>query len=149
MELNAHILVMVVLTVYTVVLVIVMWRNQRAIRTHHACSDLSGPMARTIASMVDASKGGGELLRAIEESDFANLRVVIFDADQHVLCDTVERARKRPTPPSDTQRGILDAALREDAESKLVHRGGQSFLVHTRGAKCAKAGLHVVTETFA
>ena len=150
MEPRSHVLVTIVLAVYTAVLIAVMWRNQRAIRSHHACTDMSGPLATTIAGMLDASKGGGsELLRAIEESDFTNLRVVIFDTNRHVLCDTVDRGRKRPTPPNETQRGILDAALVETAESKLVHRDGQTFLVHVRGAKCVNNGFHVVTETFA
>lgn len=144
MELKSHLIVILSLAVYSIVLVIVVLRNNRQMRSQHACSDVSGPLAQTIAHMVDNSQEKSALLKAIEMSQFSSIRIVVFDPDQNVLADTVERGLVRPSFKSPDQQSILDE-VSNGGKTSVSNRDNATKLSRLDSVK-TKAGLLVVTE---
>ena len=151
MEYRVHVLVLGVLAIYTSVLVLLVFRNMHALRTHHACSDVSTPLAKAVSSLLQNSKAedGGALFEALGSAGFHAVRILVFDASgDRVLFDTHEPGP--PRPPSETPQDVrraLDATGAPTA-TLLLHRPTGTKLAHVAGKRCDN-GMLVVTEALA
>lgn len=152
MEFRVHILVLGILAIYTAVLVLLVYRNMHALRTHHACSDVSTPLAKAVSSLLQSggkAEGGGALFEALGSAGFHAVRILVFDASgDRVLFDTHEPGP--PRPPSETQQDVrraLDAAGAPTA-TLLLHRPTGTKLAHVAGKRCDN-GMLVITEALA
>lgn len=146
MELHAHVLVLAVLAAYTALVVLLVARNVRALRTHHACTDVATPLCKTVAGLLDASKDPTPVLRALAAADFYAVRILVYDQAGSVLLDTREGAAS-PHPPTESQRDAR-AAYDASAPTHLVHRPSGTAMAHVAGATSAGGAL-VLTETLA
>ena len=153
MEFRVHVVVLGVLVVYTVVMVLLVARNIHALRTHHACSDVSTPLSKAFATLLDAPDAKPEsIVRAVSSSGFSAVRIMIFDAEGSVLCDTHDTAPKtQGASPNESQhdaRAAIDAAPGQGSTkkiSKLMHYHHGTHMTHLTGTRC-KNGKLVVTE---
>ena len=141
-----HVLVIGLLAAYTLVLILMVSRNLHALRTHHACADVSAPLARTLAAMLDDPKQRGAAVEALRATPLRAVRVAVFGPDGDVLMDTHEAGGEGGHAPTEEQHSMLVAA--ERAPTRLVHRSGGSMLAHAASAKC-RDGAVVVTEALA
>lgn len=141
---SEHAVLIAVLICYTLILVAIVVRNARSLRSHHACSDVSTPLARMIASMLDRARDPKEVLASISEVNFASLRIVVFGANGDVIVDTAGRNGS----PTHEQMRVRDAAGREGGSPSLAERGASMHLVHVASAK-TKSGMTVATEAAA
>ena len=144
MEARMHVLVLGLMAVYTLVLLLLVSRNVHALRTHHACADVSAPLARTLAAMLDAPKQRGAAVDALRAAPLRAVRVAVFGTNGEVVLDTHEGGEGGA--PTEEQKEMLFAA--ERAPTRLVHRRGGSVLAHAASAKCGD-GAMVVTEALA
>ena len=85
-----HVLVLGLMAVYTLVLLLLVSRNVHALRTHHACADVSAPLARTLAAMLDAPKQRGAAVEALRAAPLRAVRVAVFGTNGEVILDTHE-----------------------------------------------------------
>ena len=150
METRIHLLVLALLVVYTVILEVIVARNVHALRSHHACADVSTPLCKTLATLLATEAARPGVFAALAAGRYHAVRIVVFDDDGGVLFDTHERpdSTARAAAPNETQRELRAAALGESAAQRLAHRAGGSQLVHTTGSKCAD-GSYVVVEAMA
>ena len=150
MESRVHVLVLGVLVVYTVVLIVLVFRNTHALRTQHACADVAAPLCRTLATMLERSGSHSELFEALSAGRFHGLRVLVFDTSSNVLFDThEERATKQKgLPPTDTQKEAKAAFETGLGKPRLVHWAGGTHLAHANGATCSN-GTTVVVDALA
>ena len=93
-----HVVVLGVLAAYTLLLLLLVARNVHALRTHHACADVSAPLARTLAAMLDAPKQREAAVEALRGAPLRAVRVAVFGADGDVVLDTHEGARGARRP---------------------------------------------------
>lgn len=149
MELRTHLLVLGVLAVYTAVLVLLVARNVHALRTHHACSDVSTPLARTVASLLDAEGvSPGAVMASVAGARFHAVRVLVFDPRGDVLLDTHDPETRSARPANEAQRLVRAAALGKAEAPTVVHREDGTRLAHVVGVP-SDSGLLVVTEALA
>ena len=159
MELRVHLLVLGVLAVYTAVLVLLVARNVHALRAHAACSDVSAPLCRTLAALLDAPQAQPAVFASLGAANFHAVRILAFDPKGDVLFDSASGAPApgKPAPPDDTQRDVRDAigeAANGDATTTtssarlLLHRPSGSRMAHVAGAR-SQNGTLVVTEAAA
>lgn len=163
MELKHHMLVLSALVVYTLVLVLLVSRNIRALRTHHACSDVSTPLCKAVASLLES--GGATpaaIFRAFGEANFHAVRLLVFDEPGNVLFDSQDdgsgigaggsgagaSTTVKPRPPTESQKDAKHA-FDTSAPTRLVHRPSGTVMAHVCGAKVPSTNGLVLTEVLA
>ena len=147
MDAHSHLVLLAVLAVYTVVLVVLVARNVRALRTHHACTDVSSPLCRTLTSLMEQQETRPNVYTALAAANFHAVHVLIFDKNGDVLFDTDGSVSAKASPPTDTQREVK-AAFEAGAKTRLVHRPEGSQMAHVVGSTC-KDGTTVLVEALA
>ena len=153
METRVHLIALMVLAVYTVALVLVVGRNMRAVRTYHACADVSHPLARAVAGLLTRSSASETstleaTAAAFEGAHFRAVRVVVFDANGAVVLDTHDPVARRPAPPTAAQRELHAAAMEPTASTTRYiedEASGETLLVHVASASSDRGHL-VVTQ---
>ena len=148
MEARIHLLVLGVLVVYTVVLVVLVARNVHALRSHHACADVSTPLCKTLAALLEPKEARPSVFAALAAGRFHGVRIVAFEAGDDVLFDTHGGGSLGGAPPTEAQRELRAAAFAERPAQRLVHRTDGSRMAHTTGATCSD-GTAVAVEALA
>lgn len=158
MESRLHLILIGVIAVYTVVLALLVARNVHAMRSIHACSDLSGPLAHSLAIVLESKETHPLLFQSLHRARFHAVRILVFDDTGDVLFDSESPVvEKRPVPPRENQRDVRDAFEAAESTAKssaftstqlLLHRPSGSGMAHVAGARCANGTL-VVTEAMA
>lgn len=143
-----HLLVLGVLAVYTVVLFVLVARNVHALRSQHACADVSTPLCKTLAALLDKKEAHSSVFAALATGRFHGMRIVVFGKEDGVLFDTHGGGQLDGAPLTEAQRELRTAGLAENPSQRLVHRTDGSRMAHTTGATCAD-GTVVVIEALA
>ena len=146
MDKPTHLLVLVVLCAYTILVILLVFRNNRLLRGHHACSDVCTPLAKVFAKLMDADDATRtSTIRTLNATEFTSVRIIVFDPSGKVLCDSGAK-----TSSSSTQEigDIFTAATSKQKGPVLVHRSDGSVMSYISGVSC-KNGMVVASEALA
>lgn len=131
MHVSHHLIVVGVLVVYTTIMVFLIVHNNRSLRVHHACTDVSAPLTTMLASVMASAEGSAApVASAIERSSLRDVRIVVAK-DGNVVADSSRPGTRGPL--SDVHAAAIAGATdaSPDLHFQVAHAPGGRYVVLT------------------